>query len=86
MNVCHEGGTIVAFPDDWTARNEGDPDLRERSGPEWIDYCRARERAERAAAKRAASIDARRVHQELAQAYAQSAKQQRGERAWVPRG
>jgi hypothetical protein len=34
------------------------------------DYCRARERAERAAAKGACSIEARRVHQELAQAYA----------------
>lgn len=80
MNVWHEGGGIVAFADCWTARDEGEPDLAERSGPEWIDYCRARERAERAAAKRAASIDARRVHQELAQAYAQSAKQQTGGR------
>mgnify|MGYP001555062968 CR=1 FL=1 len=81
MNVCHDGGAIVAFADLWTARHDGELDLAERSGPEWTDYCRARERAERAAAKRAASIDARRVHQELAQAYAQSAKEQRGERA-----
>jgi hypothetical protein len=36
----------------------------------WIDQCRARELAERAAAKRASSIDERRMHQELAQAYA----------------
>ena len=34
------------------------------------DYLRARERAERAAAKRASSPAARGVHQELAQAYA----------------
>jgi hypothetical protein len=36
-----------------------------------LDYFRRRERAERAAAKRAASEAARRVHQELAQSYAQ---------------
>ena len=34
------------------------------------DYFRRRERAERAAAKRAASDIARRIHQELAQNYA----------------
>ena len=34
------------------------------------DYYRARERAERAAAKEAACPEARRAHQELAQAYA----------------
>jgi hypothetical protein len=36
-----------------------------------VDYLRARERAERAAAKRAQSIAARHVHQELAQHYAE---------------
>jgi hypothetical protein len=35
------------------------------------DYYRKRERAERAAAKHAASVLARSVHQELAQSYAQ---------------
>jgi hypothetical protein len=35
------------------------------------DYLRMRERAERAAAKNAASEAARRVHQELAQCYAE---------------
>jgi len=35
------------------------------------DYYRKRERAERAAAKHAASVSARSVHQELAQSYAQ---------------
>ena len=34
------------------------------------DYCKRREQAERAAAKNAASETARRVHQELAQSYA----------------
>lgn len=36
-----------------------------------VEYLRARERAERAAAKRAQSLAARHVHQELAQHYAQ---------------
>ena len=38
--------------------------------PNSVDYLRKRERAERAAAKKAASNDARRIHQELAQSYA----------------
>ena len=38
---------------------------------ETIEYFRRRERAERAAAKNAASEAARRVHQELAQSYAE---------------
>jgi hypothetical protein len=36
-----------------------------------LDYLRRRERAERAAAKQAASDAARRVHQELAENYAE---------------
>lgn len=75
MNVCNEGGSIIIFRDEWATKNN--PETRgpetQRHGPadtEWADYCRARERAERAAAKRASSIRARRVHQELAQAYA----------------
>ena len=36
-----------------------------------VDYLRARERAERAAAKRAQSLAARHLHQELAQHYAE---------------
>ncbi len=36
-----------------------------------IDYLRSREMAERAAAKRAQSLAARHVHQELAQHYAE---------------
>lgn len=38
--------------------------------PDSHDYFRRRERAERAAAKNAASETARRIHQELAQGYA----------------
>lgn len=40
------------------------------SNSESQDYFRRRERAERAAAKNAASEAARRIHQELAQSYA----------------
>ncbi len=36
-----------------------------------LEYFRRRERAERAAAKHAASEAARRIHQELAQGYAE---------------
>jgi hypothetical protein len=38
---------------------------------ESIEYFRRREQAEREAAKQAASAEARRVHQELAQQYAE---------------
>ena len=41
-----------------------------------VDYFRARERAERAAAKRANSAAARRIHQELAIEYATLARGQ----------
>lgn len=44
------------------------------------DYFRSRERFERAAAKRAASDAARRVHQELAQNYARQLRLLNGER------
>jgi hypothetical protein len=42
--------------------------------PESIDYFRRRELAERAAAKNASSEVARRIHQELAQQYAERAR------------
>ncbi len=41
---------------------------------ESIDYLQARERFERSAAKRARSVKARQVHQELAQHYAEKAR------------
>lgn len=46
----------------------------DRCGEVSADYCRKRERAERAAAKRATSLSARCVHQELAQHYARRAR------------
>jgi hypothetical protein len=47
------------------------PSSNARPGRESIDYLRAREHAEKAAAKGALSIGARRAHQELAQYYAE---------------
>src|SRR5687768_6247141 len=43
------------------------------------DYLRRREKAERAAAKKASSPSARRIHQDLAQAYAGLARPEFGE-------
>lgn len=69
-----EGSTsIVAFHDrpgavDMEASVAECPDAR-------LDYLHARERAERAAAKRARTAKARRVHQELAQCYASEIRQ-----------
>jgi hypothetical protein len=46
-------------------QSDGDDDR-----PLPADYCRMREQTERAAAKKATSVRARRIHQELAQTYA----------------
>jgi hypothetical protein len=76
MNVCNEDDSLVIFRDEWATKNN--PESQTESGAaraDWADYCRARELAERAAAKRACSIRARRVHQELAQAYASVIRQ-----------
>ena len=70
MNVCHEGGSIFMFRESWPSRNEPRSEVAKPVDAGWVDYCRARELAERAAAKKAGSIEARRIHQELAQAYA----------------
>jgi hypothetical protein len=69
VNICNEGGSIVAFRDSWP-RNEAESEPQEPDDPEWLDYCRARELAERRAAKNTPSAEARGVHQQLAQAYA----------------
>jgi hypothetical protein len=71
MNICHEGGSIVTFTDAWPPSKDSDAHSAEIP-EEWLDYYRARERMERAAAKGAGSSEARRVHQALAQAYAQT--------------
>jgi hypothetical protein len=68
LNVSHEAGPIVAFRAPWSAPDENSAPAANDS--KWLDYCRARERFERAAARRATSMIARGIHQELAQAYA----------------
>lgn len=70
MNVSHDPSSLIIFRA--AARDAEAP-----ASPVCGDYCRVREQAERTAAKRATSTAARRVHQELAQAYAR-ATQQRG--------
>jgi hypothetical protein len=77
MNVCNEDDSLVIFRDEWATKNNPESQTESVAGrADWADYCRARELAERAAAKRAGSIKARRVHQELAQAYASVIRQQ----------
>lgn len=68
MNVCNEGGPIVVF----RAPPESRSAVRTKTSTDatWMDQVRSRELAERAAAKSARCEAARRVHQELAQAYA----------------
>jgi hypothetical protein len=65
VNIDKDCGPVVVFrdigPDEPVQPAGGDP--------EWIEHIRARERAERSAAKKATSEQARGVHQELAQAY-----------------
>ena len=50
------------------------PDDEPRDGSCPVEYWRAREMAERAAAKRAQSQAARHIHQELAQHYAEQVR------------
>jgi hypothetical protein len=69
-----EGPTgFVIFREPWSAGGDPEPEPAIHSSDVSADYCRARELAERAAAKRATSARARSVHQELAQHYARRA-------------
>lgn len=65
MNIEKDSGPVLVFcgmgPDEPPPPISGDES--------WIDHLRVREQAERGAAKNATSPQARRVHQELAQAY-----------------
>lgn len=70
MNICNDGGSILTFHGPRLSRNEIEPEYRQAADPVWLDYCRAREIRERAAAKNASSVQAQRVHQQLAMAYA----------------
>ena len=69
MNVSHDPSSLIIF------RAAGARDAEAPASPVGEDYCKVRERAERAAAKSAHSIEARRAHQELAQAYARATRQ-----------
>jgi hypothetical protein len=73
VNICNEGGPVLAFADSPGADGEDEPRPPRLSAAEWSAYCRTREAQERAAAKKAQSTEARRVHQELAQGYARFA-------------
>ena len=68
----HDPGSLIIFRAPWVR------DAQTPASPIGEDYCRVRERAERAAAKRAGSVEARRAHQELAQAYARVTMRRRG--------
>ena len=70
MNVCDDGASIITFRDAWSATKDHEGGSPTSADAEWLEHCRAREFAERAAAKNASSIEARRIHQQLAQAYA----------------
>ena len=70
MNVCNEGGPIMVFKARPESRLEADHKAGHPDDREWLNHCRSREFAERAAAKQATCSRAREVHQELAQAYA----------------
>jgi hypothetical protein len=78
VNVCDEGGSILMFRASWTPQDDSQFEAEHPADGEWLEHCRARERAERAAAKKARSIEARRIHQELAQAYGRMIKRAGG--------
>ena len=65
--------TSMVFFHDFPGASQASPAAD--PGTESLDYLQARERSERSAAKRAQSIKARQVHQELAQHYAKKVRQ-----------
>jgi hypothetical protein len=67
MNVEHDGGGFIIFR---SGRPEEETGAARSADDEWLDHIRARELAERAAAKHATCSRAREIHQQLAQAYA----------------
>lgn len=74
-NVEH-ASSMVFFHDQPGALDEtSTPDQRLEQS---LDYLRARERAERAAAQLALTAKARHLHQELAQCYARKIRQRAG--------
>jgi hypothetical protein len=63
MNRHRDEGPIVTFTDQWGAKDD-ESLLAAPLGHRWHEYCRYRETAERAAAKRASSVQAQRIQQE----------------------
>ena len=76
MNVERDGGGLIVFRDSWP--EEGTSAARP-ADREWLDHIRAREFAERAAAKHATCPRAREVHQQLAQAYSRMIRREGAE-------
>jgi hypothetical protein len=72
--VCNDGSSIVVFREPAESGLASDLEAGAAADRAWLDHCRSRELAERAAAKRATCSRAREVHQELAQAYARMAQ------------
>jgi hypothetical protein len=81
MNVCNGGTPITVFREPPKSRLAPDRRADHTADREWLDHCRSREFAERAAAKRATCSRAREVHQELAQAYARMISRATAKRA-----
>jgi len=65
VNICNGGGSIIAFTDASPFRKEEQPSDQPASNGEWLDYCRARERHERAAAGLAGEREERRANRFL---------------------
>jgi hypothetical protein len=76
MNVERDGGGFIVFRDSWP---EEQPVSAPPADGAWADHLRARELAERAAAKNATCARAREVHQQLAQAYSRIIRREGGE-------
>ena len=77
MNLDSPSGSIICCREPvgpGSAPNRDLEPISSSTGEETRDYFLCRERAERAAAKQAESILARRLHQELASAYAKLAR------------
>ncbi len=75
MNVDDDAGGFIIFRAGPFRADEPEPG----ASAEWIEHCRSREFAERAAAKRATCSEARKIHQQLAQAYARMIRGAGGE-------
>jgi hypothetical protein len=84
-----DDGSLIVFRAAYCARNGPEIDGwscgSAVNGPS-LDYWRARERSERAAAKRARTAMARAIHQELAQEYAARIRGFDGKSSIVSRG